>query len=67
MDCLLLEAPADDVVDGVDGDEGVLVFLEDDFLELVDLKARDDAVEHFLRLAGVAALAVQQGDAAAQA
>lgn len=55
---LLLEAPADDVVDGVDRDEGVLVFLEHDFLELVDLEARDDAVEHFLGLARVAALPV---------
>ena len=44
VNCLLLEAPADDVMDGVDRDEGVLVFLEHDFLELVDLEARDDAV-----------------------
>ena len=53
-------------MDGVDRDEGVLVFLEHDFLELVDLEARDDAVEHFLGLARVAALPVQQRDAAAE-
>ena len=48
---LFLKASADNIMYGINRNEGVLVLLEHDFLELVDLEARDDAVEHFLGLA----------------
>ena len=67
MDSFFLEAPADDVVDGVDGHEGAMILFQYDFLELVDLETRDDAVEDLLAVARVAARAVQHRDATAQA
>ena len=54
-----LESAAYDVVYGVDGDEGVFVFVEYDFFELVDFEARHYAVEDFFLVSGVAALAVE--------
>ena len=61
-----LEPAADDVVDSVDGHEGVFVDAEDGLLELVDFEARDDGVENLFFLARVAAFAVEEGDAASQ-
>ena len=67
MYSFFLESSADDIVDGVDGNEGVFVLLKHYFLQFVNFQPCHHAVKHFLAFAGVAACTVQQGHAAAQA
>jgi hypothetical protein len=59
-----LKASSDNIVHGINRDERIFVFLKHDFLEFINFQSRDDAVEHFLGFTGVAALSVQQRDAA---
>ena len=66
MNRLLLKPAADNIMDSIDGNEGVLVLVEHDFLEFIDFQARDHAVEHFLALPRVAAGTMQQCNAAPQ-
>ena len=54
----LFESTADNIVDRINRHKGVFVHVKDNALELVDLKARDDAIKNFFALTGVTAFLI---------
>ena len=62
----LFKTPADNVIDGINRDKGVLIHVQNNSLELVDFKARHDTIQNLFALASVAAFAVQERNAASE-
>ena len=62
----LFEAAADNVLNGVDSDEGIFVDVVDGVLDMADFKTGDDTFDYFFRLTGVGTDAGIEGYAVAE-
>ena len=67
VDGAFFEASANNIMYRVNGNKGVFVLFQGDFLQLHDLQAGNNTVENLLVSTGIGTLAMEIGNAAAQA